>query len=142
MIVLDTNVISELMRAAPEAAVIEWVDRHADIDLFVTAITVAELLYGVARLPDGRRKSNLAISVERLIGEDFDHRVLPFDEPAAAHYGDIAASREHDGRPISGAEAQIAAICRSYGSTLATRNVDDFANTGITVVDPWTSDHH
>jgi predicted nucleic acid-binding protein len=140
MIVLDTNVISELMRAAPETAVIDWIDAHADIDLFVTAITVAELHYGIARLPEGRRKTNLAIHVERMIEEDFDHRVLPFDEAAAAHYGDIAATREHGGRPISGADAQIAAICRSYGSTLATRNVNDFTNTGITVVDPWSSD--
>lgn len=139
MIVLDTNVISELMRGSPETAVIEWIDMHADIDLFVTAITVAELFYGIARLPNGRRKTNLATQVERMIGEDFDHRVLPFDELAAAHYGDIAADREHAGRPISIADAQIAAICRSYASTLATRNVDDFASTGITVIDPWTS---
>jgi predicted nucleic acid-binding protein len=138
MIVLDTNVISELMRAMPETAVIDWIDTHADIDLFVTAITVAELLFGIARLPDGRRKSNLATHVERMIDEDFDHRVLPFDEAAAAHYADIAATRERGGQPISGADAQIAAICRSYGSTLATRNVHDFTNTGITVVDPWS----
>ncbi len=138
MIVLDTNVISELMRATPEPSVIDWIDTQADIDLFVTAITVAELFYGIARLPDGRRKSNLATHFERVIDEDFDHRVLPFDEPAAAHYGDIAAAREHGGRPISVADAQIAAICRSHDSMLATRNVNDFASTGITVIDPWS----
>ena len=139
MIILDTNVISELMCTAPETVVIDWIDTQADIDLFVTAITVAELLYGIARLPDGRRKSNLATHVERMIDEDLDHRVLPFDETAAPHYADIAVTRERVERPISVADAQIAAICRTYGSTLATRNVNDFADTGVTVIDPWSS---
>ena len=139
MIVLDTNVISELMRPTPEPAVIDWVDGHADNDLFVTAINIAELLYGIARLPDGRRKSVLAANVERMVDDDLDHRVLPFDETAAAHYADIVVARDRAGHPISVADAQIAAICRSYDATLATRNVNDFASAGVTIVDPWSS---
>ena len=139
MIVLDTNVISELMRSTPEPTVIDWVDGHADNDLFVTAINIAELLYGIARLPDGRRKSLLAAHVERMVDEDLDHRVLPFDEIAAAHYADIVVARDRADRPISIADAQIAAICRSFDAALATRNVNDFADTGIATVDPWSS---
>ena len=138
MIVLDTNVISELMRPVPESRVVDWVDCQADIDVFITAITLAELQYGIARLPDGVRRERLAAQVEQMIDEDLDHRVLAFDDTAAAHYGEIAAARERAGRPIGSADAQIAAICRSYDATLATRNVGDFAGTGIRVVDPWS----
>jgi toxin FitB len=140
VIVLDTNVVSELMRSEPAAGVIEWVDRQSDTALYLTAITVAELLYGVARLPDGQRKTNLSVSIEALLAEDFEHRVAPFDETAAAHYANIVVSRERVGRPISTADAQIAATCRSYGAILVTRNVDDFADTGIVIVNPWVSD--
>ena len=138
MIVLDTNVVSELMRASPAEGVVEWVDRHTVADLHLTAITVAELLYGVARLPDGRRKIELARLVEVMLIEEFDHRVVPFDETGASHYADIVVRRERAGRPISTADAQIAATCRSHGATLATRNIDDFADTGIAIIDPWT----
>ena len=137
MIVLDTNVVSELMRVAPAELVVEWVDRHSSVEVHLTAITVAELLYGVARLPDGQRKAALAVLVEAMLIEDFDHRVIPFDEAAAAHYADIVVRRERSGRPISTADAQIAATCRSHGAMLATRNVDDFTDTGIVVTDPW-----
>jgi toxin FitB len=137
MIVLDTNVISELMRAQPDPHVVEWVDQQRGAELFLTAITVSELLYGVARLPAGRRKTQLAKHVEALIAEDFDHRVAPFDETAAVHYADITSKRERSGRAISMADAQIAATCRSYGAILATRNTADFADTGLVIVDPW-----
>ena len=140
MIVVDTNVVSELMRATPAESVIDWVDRQSATDVHLTAITVAELLYGVARLPDGSRKTNLAERIGAMLSEDFDHRVLPFDETSAAHYADIVVRRERAGRPISTADAQIAATCRSYGAILATRNVDDFVDTGITIDNPWT--HH
>lgn len=137
MIVLDTNVISELMRLEPEPAVVAWVDRQPAEEVFLTAVTLAELLYGIARLPDGRRKTTLAEQLEVMIAEDFDHRVAGFDEAAAAHYADIVVQRERAGRPISAADAQIAAVCRSHGAALATRNSPDFSGTGITVVDPW-----
>ena len=139
MIVLDTNVVSELMRSDPDAAVVGWVDSQPSVDLVLSAVTVAELLYGIARLPDGRRKSRLATQVEAMIAADFEHRVLPFDATAAAHVADIAARRERTGRPIGTADAQIAAICRSYGAVLATRNGSDFDDTGIRVVNPWVS---
>ena len=133
MIVLDTNVVSELMRAAPAVAVVEWIDRQPAEEVWLTAITLGELLYGVARLPDGRRKAELAASVEAMLAEDLDHRVATFDEAAAGHYADVVVVRERTGRPISAADAQIAAICRSHGALLATRNVEDFANTGVTL---------
>ncbi len=138
MIVLDTNVVSEMMRRAPDPGVVRWVDAFAVADVFVTAVTAAELMYGAARLPEGRRKQELVAKVGVLIAEDFKGQVLPFDGLAAVDYADIVASRERDGRPISMADAQIAAICRCYGAALATRNVADFQEVGIHVVDPWS----
>jgi toxin FitB len=137
VIVLDTNVVSELMRLKPAAAVLDWVDRQPADETYLTAITVAELLYGVARLPDGQRNTDLAVRVEALLAEDFEHRILAFDETAAAHYADIVVRREQLGRPISTADAQIAATCRSHGALLATRNVDDFIDTALEIVNPW-----
>lgn len=137
MIVLDTNVVSELMHRAPEPRVVAWVDGFAPDDVFVTAVTAAELMYGAARLRDGRRKQELIAQVDGLLTEDLHDQVLPFDDAAAVHYADIAAGRERAGRPISAADAQIAAICRCYGARLATRNVGDFTGTGVDVVDPW-----
>ena len=139
MIVFDTNVVSELMRPEPAAAVVDWVDRQPAADVYLTAITVAELLYGVARLPEGRRKTDIAERVEAILSEDFEHRVVAFDETAAAHYADIVVRRERGGRPISTADAQIAATCRSHGAVLATRNVDDFAGASVSIIDPWVS---
>ena len=140
MIVIDTIVVSELMRATPADDVVDWVDRQPAIDVYLTAVSVAELLYGVARLPDGSHKTDLAERVEAMLSSDFDHRGVPFDETAAAHYADIVVRRERAGRPIGMADAQIAATCRSHGAVLATRNVDDFADTGITIVNPWIPD--
>lgn len=137
MIVLDTNVVSELMRQAPEATVVSWVDQYPADEVFITAVTAAELQYGVALLPEGRRKTMLTTKVRELLSADFQDRVLPFDGDAATHYARIAASREHEGRPISMADAQIAAICRLYGAHLVTRNTKDFADTGIRILNPW-----
>ena len=139
MIVFDTNVVSELMRHEPAAEVVAWADRQYDDEVFLTAVTLAELLFGIARLPDGRRRTTLAESLEGMVNDDFDNRVVAFDAIAAVHYADIAARRERAGQPISTADAQIAAICRSLDAVLATRNVDDFTETGIDVVDPWTA---
>lgn len=139
MIVLDTNVVSELMRKAPEPAVVTWVDEFASAEVLVTAVTAAELMYGVARLPDGRRKRELSATVEGLLTEDFQDQILPFDASAASHYAEIVASREGAGRPISTADAQIAAICRNWSLGLATRNVDDFVDTGVDAVNPWNT---
>jgi toxin FitB len=138
MIVLDTNVLSELMRKQPEERVMRWIDDQDTGGLAITSITVAELLYGVARLADGVRKNELDAAVRALVRDDFAGRVLPFDTAAAEHYADLVAERERRGRPVSNADGQIAAICSHHGATLATRNVRDFDTTGIGVLDPWT----
>ena len=137
MIVLDTNVISELTRQAPAADVISWLDSMRAAEVATTAITAAELLYGVAKMPAGHRKTELATAVNGLLSDDFEGRVLPFDEPAVQRYADIVTRRERLGRPISTADAQIAAICRTIEATLATRNTNDFEEAGIELINPW-----
>lgn len=137
MIVLDTNVLSELMRAAPERAVELWLAAQPQASVFVSAITEAELRYGLALLPAGQRRSGLTLAVERMLTEDFNGRILPFDSPAAIGFAELAAARRLAGRPISQADAQIAAIARSRGAALATRNVADFEGCGLKIVNPW-----
>jgi predicted nucleic acid-binding protein len=138
MIVLDTNVISELMRATPNAAVMAWFGAQPIAGVFTTTLTQAEIFYGLALLPEGRRRDDLIAAARPIFEIDLAGRVLPFDTDAADAYPAIAASRRHSGRPISQIDAQIAAIVRSRGARLATRNTADFADCGITVVDPWT----
>ena len=137
MILLDTNVLSELIRREPDEGVTRWLDSLDANAVATTAITAAELLYGVARLPTGRRKKRLSEAIHGLIEEDLDGRVEPFDVTAATHYADLVSDRESAGAPISIADAQIAAICRKLGATLATRNTRDFSGTGIELLDPW-----
>jgi predicted nucleic acid-binding protein len=139
VIVLDTNVVSELMRSRADARVVAWVDELPAGEVYLTAITTAELRYGVARLPEGSRRTDLADRVARMIEDDFAGRVLPFDDDAAAHFADVAAARERAGRRVTTADTQIAAICRSHGAELATRNTRDFVHTGVQLVDPWTA---
>lgn len=139
MIVLDTNVVSELIRRRPADAVLAWLDAQEADELHLTAVTVAELRYGVARLPGGARRDALDAAVGSVLDEDFDARILPFDRAAADSYAPIVVERERSGRPISQADAQIAAICRARQATLATRNGRDFERTGVGVVDPWTA---
>lgn len=135
MIVLDTNVVSELSKAAPDVTVIAWVDAQGG--LAITATTLAELRFGVARLPQGKRRTALSQAISAFVSEDLEGRVLPFDGASADVYGLIAATRERAGRPIRVADGQIAAICGVHEAVLATRNVRDFADTGIDVVNPW-----
>lgn len=137
MIVLDTNVVSELMKAAPAQSVTDWLDAQPVSDLWLTSVTVAELMYGVARLPKGRRRTAVASAIAEMINEDFAGRIHDFDAAAAHRYGEIVVRRETLGRPISMADAEIAAICHVHGATLATRNTNDFADTGIALRDPW-----
>jgi toxin FitB len=137
VIVLDTHVISELARQVPDPGVLSWLDSLEVSGLVTTAVTAAELRYGVARLPDGHRKRELAVVIQGILTEDFHGRVLPFDERASVRYADVVAGRERAGRPIGIADAQIAAICRDLGATLATRNTADFEDTGIELIDPW-----
>jgi predicted nucleic acid-binding protein len=138
VIVLDTNVISELARPVPDPGVLSWLDALEVAELATTAITAAELRYDVARLPDGDRKRELAVVIRGILTEDFHGRVLPFDERASVRYAEIVSRRERIGRPIGPAAAQIAAICRNLGAILATRNTADFEETGIELIDPWT----
>jgi predicted nucleic acid-binding protein len=140
VIALDTNVISELTRKMPEPAVIEWLDSLPAEQFAITAVTVAELLFGVARLPKGQRKTDLSEAVLAVIHEDFQGRAEPFDRSAAEHYAAIVADRQRTGQPIGMADAQIAAICRSRDMTLATRNTPDFVGTGVRLIDPWIVD--
>jgi toxin FitB len=137
MIVLDTDVVSELMRQAPEESVVRWVDRYSAEDVFITAVTAAELEYGVARLPDGHRRTVLTTRVAELLTEDFRDQILPFGGDEAAYYAQIVVGRERGGQPMSVADAQIAAICLRYCADLATRNMKDFAGLGVRVCDPW-----
>jgi toxin FitB len=137
VIVLDTNVISELARQAPDPGVLSWLDPLETSEVATTAVTAAELRHGVARLPDGRRKRELAGVIQGVLAEDFRGRVLPFDEHASERYADIVIGRERIGRPIGIADAQIAAICREAGAILATRNIADFEETGIELLNPW-----
>lgn len=138
MIVLDTNVISEVFRPRPDARVVGWLE-SLDGEVAITAVTLAELLAGVRRLPDGRRRSELGMRIDvALQPYRQSGAVLAFDERAAGHYADVLVARERVGLPISTADAQIAAICRVHGATCATRNANDLAGTGIELVDPWT----
>ncbi len=139
MILLDTNVLSELIRREPDEGVVSWLDSLDAAEVTTTAITAAELLYGVARLPPGRRRQRLSEAIDGLIEEDFGGRVEPFDATAAAHYAELVNQRDTAGRPIGVADAQIAAIARKLGATLATRNIDDFKDTDIDLIDPWRS---
>lgn len=139
MVLLDTNVVSELMRAAPSAEVLVRVDALPPRELFVTAITEAEIRTGIAILPAGARRRGLADAAERTLGGLFAGRILSFDSDAARAYADIAAESRAAGRPISQSDCQIAAIARSRGMAVATRNVRDFSETGVEVIDPWAS---
>ena len=140
MIVLDTNVISEIFRPSPEPRVVEWLVSLTG-DVAITSITLAELLAGVRRLPDGRRKDELAQRIEEAIAPYRGTRsVLAFDADAAERYAKVLASCEAGDAPVSTADAQIAAICLAHGATCATRNVKDFQHTGVELVDPWNAD--
>lgn len=137
MIVLDTNVLSEALRPKPFETVLDWMRSQPIEALFTTTITEAELLLGVALLPEGRRRRALTTAIIRILDEKFAGRILPFDSGAAREFGDIAARRRGAGRPISEADARMAAIAKSRGASVATRNVGDFVDCGVGLIDPW-----
>jgi hypothetical protein len=137
VIILDTNVLSELMKAEPAASVVEWVTSQPASRLFITAITQGEILYGIGLLPKGGRRSRIASAAKAMFAEDFSDRILAFNSDAAVAYADIAVARRKKGRPISQFDAQIAAIARSSGAGVATRNVGDFEGCGIDLINPW-----
>ena len=138
MLVVDTNVLSALMRPTPDTVVASWVAERPTSSLYLTAISEAELRFGLAIMPPGRRRDGLAEGLERMLRSGFANRVLPFDSAAASAYAAIAAARRAMGRPMPEADCQIAAIARSRDMAVVTRNVRDFADAGIEVIDPWT----
>ena len=139
MILLDTNVLLELMRSSPEPKVLQWLDEQLVEDVWISAVTVAEIRLGLARLPEGRRKKLLTDLAEAMFEEDFADRCLSFDCAAAAHYASIVANRVGHGRPVSVEDAQIGAMALSTGLRLATRNTRHFSGIdGLKVVNPWS----
>ncbi len=137
MTILDTNVVSEIMKPEPSSRVVAWTSRQMRDELFTTSITAAEILYGIELLPRGKRRDQLLHQAEGTFHEDLGGRVLSFDERAAREYASIAAERRRRGRPISFSDAQIAAIARANHATLATRNTDDFEGCGLRLINPW-----
>jgi hypothetical protein len=137
IVLLDTNVLSEILRTSPEPTVLDWFSRQRDDDLHVSAVTHAEMLLGVGLLPHGKRQQRLRDAMHGLFENDFAGRVLPFDGPAVAHYVEIVVTRRRAGRPISQFDAQIAAIALRNGAALATRNLKDFEGCGLHLIDPW-----
>jgi toxin FitB len=137
MILLDTNVVSEMMRAQPAAEVVSWMAGQPASGLYVSSITQAEILRGLLLMPRGRRQRSLEKAAAGMFDEDFVDRVLPFDSAAAVAYAQITADRRRAGRPIAVFDAQIAGVARATGATLATRNTADFARCGIELINPW-----
>ena len=137
MIVLDTNIISEVMSPTPSSAVVSWLNGQDAADLFVTSITVAEICYGLHILPDGVRRRTLEARFEQFIETGFEYRILDFDVAAARAYGAVMGRRKEIGRPMSVPDGQIAAITQVNGFALATRNTRDFEELGLQLYDPF-----
>jgi predicted nucleic acid-binding protein len=137
MIILDTNVLSELMRPTPHPRVVAWTAKQSATELFTTSITEAEIFYGLELLAKGKRREGLLAAAEAMFAEDLAGRVLGFESDAARAFSRIAAHRRALGRPISHADAEIAAIAQVRGAKLATRNIADFEDCGLAAVDPW-----
>ena len=136
-ILIDTNVLSELLRAAPDPAVVAWLGAQPGPSLFVASVTEAEMRLGARLLPAGKRRQALESAIAEMFAQDFDRRVRAFDTAAVPGYVDIVSKRRAAGRPISQFDAQIAAIALCHGDSLATRNTNDFEGCGVTLVDPW-----
>jgi len=137
LIVLDTNVVSELMRPAPSSAVVRWLSAQPSSVLHTTSVTEAEILHGIESMPPGKRRAAILESAQQMFEVEFGHRILPFDSRSAEEYARIASERRRAGRPISQFDAQIAAIVAGARAALATRNVADFDGCGVRLVNPW-----
>ena len=140
MVVLDTDVVSEIIRERSHPRVEDWLARRARASVYITAITEAELRFGAAILPAGRRRDLLAGAIDGMLAEDFTDRILAFDSAATARFAVIAAERRAIGRQMPEADCQIAAIVAAHDATLATRNVSNFIGCGIRIFDPWAAD--
>ena len=139
MILLDTNVVSAMMMPAPPGPVIKWLNHQETVTLFLSTITIAEIAYGLAVLPDGRRRRSLAERFDRFVADGFEQRVLDFDRRAALDYGDVMSRRRAMGRPLAALDGQIAAVARVNHLAVATRNVRDFEHCDIDLVNPFDS---
>lgn len=137
MILLDTNILSEVMRPAPDPRVICWLNGSDAGHLHVSTISIAEILYGLDLLPAGRRRLGMEEQVEAFLLKGFSQRIMAFDEGAARHYGPLMADRRRAGRPMAAPDGQIAAIARSRAMALATRNIRDFEACGLALINPW-----
>ena len=140
MIILDTNVISELLKPSPAPQVEAWLSALDGTEVYFTAIGEAELRHGVAIMPESRRRAALSEAIEGMLNEDFHDRILPFDRAAARAYASIAADRRAAGRPISQFDCQICAIASANDAAIATRNTGDFQGCGVVVINPWNED--
>lgn len=136
MIVLDTNVVSEAMRPEPSPSVMDWLNAQAADTLYLSSVTLAELLFGIGALPTGARKERLARALDRLLAL-FPARILPFDQEAARRYADMAVTARTAGRPLPTADGHLAATAAAHGFAVATRNVQHFSDTGVELIDPW-----
>lgn len=139
MMVVDTNVVSEVMLAAPDLRVLAWFSAQHLPDLFTTSVTVAEIFYGIELLPTGKRSSGLLAAAEKMFARFFSGRILTFDDPSARAFAPIAVARRRQGRPITLFDAQIAAIAATHHAVLATRNMTDFEGFGLRIVNPWAT---
>ena len=137
MILLDTNVISEAMKPEPNAAVRDWLDAQSADTLFISSITVAEMMFGVGALPESKRRANLAAALDSVL-ELFEGRILPFDTDAAKRYAELAVSARANGKALPTPDGYTAAIATAHGFSIATRDARAFVQTGLTVIDPWT----
>ncbi|MGY9037492.1 MAG: PIN domain-containing protein [Rhodobacterales bacterium] len=140
MIILDTNVISELLRPAPEPKVEQWLSAQDGLNVYLTSISEAELRYGLAIMGNGKRRAALVDAVDSILREDLAGRILPFDSAAAQSYAAISAARRSAGRPIAQADCQIASIAHTRGASVATRNTPDFEGCDIDLINPWTAE--
>lgn len=137
MIVLDTNVISEIMRERPDERVMAWLGRQKTLHLAVTTLTLAEIQRGLKRLPAGARRRKLEANFAEFIARGFEGRILSFDEQAAATYGEVCAQRESKGLHADPLDLMIAAVAKDADASLATRNTGDFSHCGIRLINPW-----
>lgn len=140
MIILDTNVLSALMRAAPDIAVVDWLDRQPAESIWITSVTLFEAHLGVALLPKGKRQRALEAALDQLVMEDLGNRVLDFDSSAALEAAALAATRQKGGRPVDMRDTQIAGIALARRASIATRNVGHFEDTKVPILNPWSAD--
>lgn len=139
MVILDTNVVAEMMKSSPSPMVVAWLNSQESSALFLTTISIGEIVYGLRIMPSGKRRLQLEQGFERVLAEAFAGRILAFDEEAARHYGEVMGRRKEIGRSLSVPDGQIASIARARGCAIATRNVRDFTECGVEVINPFDS---